>query len=327
MATSVDYSKKTREELIAICKEKHIKGYSGKKKVDILELLKPKVSAAQDTGKFRKNTKDQFYTSPAIAKQCCGELQKHIPDVETYLWIEPSAGNGSFLGAIPNGTKCIALDIDPQAEGIQQADFLTWTPPTTTQNILLFGNPPFGRQSSLAKAFLGKGCGFANAIAFILPKSFVKPSMTNCIPKHFHCILTKELDKNAFLCNGTPYDVPCVFQIWVKKDTDRTVQPKVKPIGFQYVSADKDYHIAFRRVGGLAGTCYKKGDRFSPQSHYFLRLDAKYVPHIDELLKKVNAHTFPSNTVGPRSLSQTEANIVLNRLLSELSCSAGGVLT
>jgi len=38
--TSVmDYSTKTREELIAICKEKSIKGYSGKKKDDIAKLL------------------------------------------------------------------------------------------------------------------------------------------------------------------------------------------------------------------------------------------------------------------------------------------------
>jgi adenine-specific DNA-methyltransferase len=35
----MDYSKKTREELIALCKEKGIKGYSGKKKTDILQIL------------------------------------------------------------------------------------------------------------------------------------------------------------------------------------------------------------------------------------------------------------------------------------------------
>jgi len=35
----VDYSKKTREELIALCKEKKMKGYSGKKKQDIVKLL------------------------------------------------------------------------------------------------------------------------------------------------------------------------------------------------------------------------------------------------------------------------------------------------
>lgn len=35
----MDYSKKTRDELIALCKEKSIKGYSGKKKDEITKLL------------------------------------------------------------------------------------------------------------------------------------------------------------------------------------------------------------------------------------------------------------------------------------------------
>lgn len=36
---TMDYSKKTREELIVICKEKRVKGYSGKKKDEIVTLL------------------------------------------------------------------------------------------------------------------------------------------------------------------------------------------------------------------------------------------------------------------------------------------------
>ena len=39
-----DYSKKSREELITICKEKNIRGYSGKKKEDIVKLLVDKLS-------------------------------------------------------------------------------------------------------------------------------------------------------------------------------------------------------------------------------------------------------------------------------------------
>ena len=38
-SNTMDYIKKTREELIAICKEKSIKGYSGKKKEEIIQLL------------------------------------------------------------------------------------------------------------------------------------------------------------------------------------------------------------------------------------------------------------------------------------------------
>ena len=34
-------------------------------------------------------------------------------------------------------------------------------------------------------------------------------------------------------------------------------------------------------------------------------------------IEKINKHTFPSNTVGPRSLSKGEANEVLNQVLEE----------
>jgi len=38
----MDYSKKTRKELIKVCKEKEIRGYSNKKKAEILVLIKTK---------------------------------------------------------------------------------------------------------------------------------------------------------------------------------------------------------------------------------------------------------------------------------------------
>jgi len=40
-SSNMDYTKKTREQLIAICREKSIGGYSGKKKAEILKLLSP----------------------------------------------------------------------------------------------------------------------------------------------------------------------------------------------------------------------------------------------------------------------------------------------
>ena len=61
-SNTMDYSKKTREELIAICKEKSINGYSGKKKVDIIKLLDTPIelqntvmaSASQDSSTLNK---------------------------------------------------------------------------------------------------------------------------------------------------------------------------------------------------------------------------------------------------------------------------------
>lgn len=44
-----DYSKNTREELIAICKERGIKGYSTKKKTELIELLSSSSAASATT--------------------------------------------------------------------------------------------------------------------------------------------------------------------------------------------------------------------------------------------------------------------------------------
>ena len=57
-SSTIDYSKKTREELIAICKEKSIKGYSGKKKNEIIELLTSKLPI-----ETTKNTTPKYHYS------------------------------------------------------------------------------------------------------------------------------------------------------------------------------------------------------------------------------------------------------------------------
>ena len=49
------------------------------------------------------------------------------------------------------------------------------------KKIHIIGNPPFGRQSSLAIKFIKKSAEFCDSISFILPKSFKKDSLK----KHF----------------------------------------------------------------------------------------------------------------------------------------------
>lgn len=263
------------------------------------------MSSVQDTGKFR-NIKDQFYTNENVAKKCIQEIIETMPETINYFWIEPSAGNGAFFNNI--SFPKLGLDIEPGANDIQKQDYLIWQPPI--EDSIVFGNPPFGRQSSLAKAFIAKSCKFAKVVAFILPRSFTKPSMYNAFPLSFHRVYSIELEKNSFVLNNKSYDVPCVFQIWEKRDTERKVDEKIKPNGFQYVTNEL-YDIAFRRVGINAGQCYAFGEERSIQSHYFIKFD-KYNK---EMIKKINSHVFPSNTVGPRSLSKPEVNKVLNDLI------------
>jgi hypothetical protein len=184
----------------------------------------------------------------------------------------------------------------------------------------VFGNPPFGRQASVAKSFISKSCEYAQVIAFILPKSFTKPSMYNAFTLRFHCIFSMDLEKNSFLVNGEEYDVPCVFQIWRREETDRLIEKKIEPLGFKYVKFDDDYDIVIRRVGVFAGKCYKRDEslQFSPESHHFIKLTKKEEDSKEEIVKRCNTHTFPSNTTGPRSLSKSEINIVLNDIINLL---------
>ena len=298
------------------------------------------VVASQDTGKYRTNTKDQFYTSPRVAKKCIEILISRLHNaalhspapvlpLSSYLWVEPSAGNGVFLNNIPDTYDKIGIDIDPQCANILKQDFLTWAPPEQNQKpVIIFGNPPFGRQSSLAKAFIEHSCKFAftSMIAFILPRSFVKPSMSRAFDLHFHCIHSSEVEHNAFVLGGdggstdAPYDVPCVFQIWQKRSVSRVVPEKITEKGFQYVKETDPHDIVIRRVGVYAGRCFdgdNNATEYNKQTHYFIKLDQQFiaVQHIKQIVDKVNTHVFPTNTTGPRSLSKPEINEVLNAVL------------
>jgi hypothetical protein len=332
----MNYEEKTYLELLAYCREQKLKGYSGKKKAELITLIveaqKPTSppAAKQDTGKFRQNTKDQFYTSPVVAAACIEQIQKHIPGVEHYRWIEPSAGAGAFLAPLPASYDVVALDIEPAATSqagppITTADFLQWTQPEAETKSLVFGNPPFGRQASTAKAFIKKSCEFAAAIAFILPLSFTKPSMARAFDAHFHCIYEEALGKDAFLLNGEPYDVPCVFQIWERREAEREADTKVEAEGFTYVKGGVPYTFALRRVGVYAGHAYPHdGTSYSVQSHYFIQVDPKKKlgkKQVERTIGMMNGHVFPSNTVGPRSLSKSEVNVVLNAVLAEVTSS------
>jgi len=45
-STTMDFSKKTRDELVTLCKEKNLKGYSGKKKDELIKMVSSETSVA-----------------------------------------------------------------------------------------------------------------------------------------------------------------------------------------------------------------------------------------------------------------------------------------
>ena len=94
----MDYSKKTREELIAICKEKNIKGYSGKKKNDILKIL-------EDTTTITPEESNTIITNeiPLISKfpmpQYLGSKTKYIEHILKYVPSDVESVLDAFSGS------------------------------------------------------------------------------------------------------------------------------------------------------------------------------------------------------------------------------------
>lgn len=256
-----------------------------------------------------RNTIDKFYTKSNIAKLCTNALKKHIKINAADLIIEPSAGNGAFIGELKRLTcEHRFYDIEPDHEEIIKQDFLLYDHSAERENyskIHVIGNPPFGRQSSAAIRFIKKSCEFCDDCSFILPKSFKKNSLKKAFPLNFHLVYEIDLPSNSFLVDGVEHDVPCVFQIWEKRETNRHQDEKLEPINFQFVKKNENPDVSFRRVGVNAGKIDEIVKGKSIESHYFIKFTngKSVVDNIEQLSTIV--YDF-NNTVGPKSISKQE---------------------
>ncbi len=238
---------KTRTELIVLCKEKGLKGYSTKKKSELVDMLtppaplvprkRPKIVSDGPTNKedhtavkphptvtveaVREAGLDKFYTIPAISEKCLNSIGSRYNWTDWGLVIEPSAGNGSFLTQIPTDKK-LGIDISPEHKDIIKQDFLTYTPSSDVGKILVVGNPPFGRVSSLAIKFFNHAAKWADVIAFIIPRTFRRVSVHNKLNTNFHLVFDEEIPMEP--CSfSPPMMAKCCFQIWEKSDTKRAI--------------------------------------------------------------------------------------------------------
>lgn len=246
----------------------------------------------------QKNRLDKFYTNNDIAKMCVDM----IPDFNDFdTIIEPSAGSGNFSKI---SDRCIAYDIHPEDKNIIQSDWFDVDKSQFSGRTLVFGNPPFGKNGNLAMKFIQES-SFADCIAFILPKSFKKESVKKRIPLNFHLTLEEDLPKNSFTLSGALYDVPCVFQVWEKRTSPRSIQEgTARSSIIEFVSKnDADFRI--QRVGGNAGKA-SKNINVSESSNYFVKNVSNM--SVDDLIALINKLTFPSinDTVGPKSLPKKE---------------------
>jgi hypothetical protein len=263
---------------------------------------------------------DKFYTKLDVVRLCSNAIKTHLQiSYDNDTIIEPSAGNGAFIDFIKSAVRDYHLyDLVPEHIDIIQQDYLEYTHiRTSLSKIHVIGNPPFGRQSSLAISFIKKSCQFCDSISFILPKSFKKNSLMRHFPSNFHIRFETDLPDKSFIVDGKEHDVPCVFQIWEKAADTRPAIVKLEPQNFVFVDKNDNPDIAFRRIGSNAGNISTYIEPKSIQSHYFI----KFTSAVDKSkIIMVLSHTQfdTNNTVGPKSISKQELIAKYNPLLTEI---------
>lgn len=265
-----------------------------------LPVAPPSARSCQPTAHSVSKELDQFYTHPTIAWRLYQLFKEHF-DPEAYLMVEPSAGKGAFFVMLPERKK--GYDLKPQCPGVEIADFLDVEFDAPREEVVVIGNPPFGKNASLAVCFFNHAAWQSSVIAFIVPRSFKKASIENRLDRAFHLICEVEVPKYAFLFDGQPYGVPCVFQIWERRDTKRAPQPtRTTHPDFAFTTPDRA-DFAIQRIGARAGQIHHDLTK-SASSHLFVK--SLRSEKVEEIMRKIDFTSVKYNTVGNPSVAKCE---------------------
>ena len=273
------------------------------------------IEITKETHKVRKEGLDKFYTLPECSKKCIDKTCE-LYDIERWdLIVEPSAGNGSFFNQIQSDKK-IGIDLLPEDENIIKQDFFDYYPPPNKEDILVIGNPPFGRVSSLAIKFFNHSAKWASVIAFIIPRTFRKISVQNRLDDRFHLVYDEYIP-NKPCCFTPEMSVKCCFQIWEKKENKRDLIELPKTHNdWQFLKLGKrdstgqptpplNADFALRAYGGKIGDIKTEGlNELRPKSWHWFKSNIDKKILIDRLAKLDYSNSV--NTARQNSMGRSE---------------------
>jgi hypothetical protein len=276
----------------------------------------------------RKQGLDKFYTIPTYSKKCIDKVFEKYSKLSFDLIIEPSAGNGSFYEQLNCDNK-IGIDIAPENKKILKMDFFNYTPPLNKNNILIIGNPPFGKVSSMAIKFFNHSAKFSNVIAFIIPRTFRRPSVQNKLDKMFHLVYDEDVPIKP--CCFTPkMMVKCCFQIWEKKNEERffenlpTIHDDWIFLAFGPIDKDGqptppiDADFAIRAYGGKIGEIKKNNlSELRPKSWHWIKCNIdkeELIYRLSKLDYSNSLNTARQNSMGKGELVRLYKDFINTKL-------------
>jgi DNA adenine methylase len=116
-----DLTNKSREELITLCKEKNVKGYSGKKKAELITLLQRPPVPISTSVPVVEVQEQHLHPLVKWSGGKSDEIQhilKHIPPFTTY--VEPFVGGGALFFYL-NPQQAVINDIHPDLISLYRA--------------------------------------------------------------------------------------------------------------------------------------------------------------------------------------------------------------
>ena len=247
---------------------------------------------------------DKFYTRPGVAAHAVSL----IPDLASYpVVVEPSAGNGSFLRALPAGTR--AFDIAPEAEGIEEADWFAVN--DRFDGGILVGNPPFGRRSALARQFIRHGIdlGF-ETVAFILPATFRKLHSQRVFPPEWSLVVDADLPDRVFEHVAGNISIPCVFQVWTRRPSAVNRRKAEHPKPSEYAFLPRGAADADLCLNGNSGAVRKPSEITNPKAEHYIRLNVPSGQRkaVEDRLRTLDMDFHSSVSGGVAWVSKAEIN-------------------
>ena len=233
---------------------------------------------------------DQYYTPKEVMEYCVNKTIEVLEGKNCKIdcFLEPSAGQGIFSDYLYTiGKEVLALDIEPKAENIIEADFLEY-PIEYKKNRLIIGNPPFGACLSLAKKFYKKSIEIGDYISFILPISQLNNTQSMY---EFDLVYSEDLGEITF---SETRKVHCCLNVYIKPQNGLNKKKINKLKDVEIVRHDskkyKDFQFDLRMCrwgNGTAGKILSEDEMYS--SEYKIKIHNENLKgEIIKVLKNAN---------------------------------------
>lgn len=239
---------------------------------------------------------DKYYTPTDLAEYCVKKTKEVIGVKNITEWLEPSAGAGVFLPYLDN--NYLAFDIEPEAENIEQANYLELDLPYFKGRCVI-GNPPYGRSNMLAVQFFKKAITQGDYVAFVLPISQLN---NNMYMYEFDMVYSEDLGKRNY--SNTP--VHCCLNIY-KRGKQLNTKPayKLKDIKLRVVSRsiyrnDKippNYDFSICVFGSGTGKICERENEYCKQVYF--NINPKFKDLVFDAIRKADWGKMYGKTVTP----------------------------